>query len=143
MIADDGTGYHLITTDLTDSHLARLGHLLDELVGASQASPAPTLVTAAATTAVTASTTARMAGTALAAALESDGTVLVVNASQTDGIAVSLSNALEHSGYDVVAPTRATGGVLLSQSAIYFHPDRAMAAVNAITNAVPCCGVWR
>ena len=137
VIADDGTGYHLITTDLTDSHLARLGDLLDVLVGASQASPAATDATAAATTAVTASTTAAIAGTALAAALEPDGTVLVVNASQTDGIAVSLSNALEQSGYDVVAPTSATGGVLLSQSAIYFHPDRVTAAVNAITNAVP------
>ena len=137
VIADDGTGYHLITTDLTESHLARLGNLLDDLVGASQASPATTVATAAATTTVTASTTPAITGTALAAALEPDGTVLVVNASQTKGIAGSLSSALKQSGYDVMPPTNAAGGVSLSQSAIYLRPDSAMAAMKAIMNAVP------
>lgn len=139
VVADDGTGYHVITTDLTDSHLTRLGDLLDQLVGASPLAPMATVNTTAVTTAVPVSTTTAIAGTALAAALVPDGTVLVINASQTDGIAVSLSRALELSGYDVVAPTSAAGVVVLAQSAIYFHPDRSMATAtaNAIMNAVP------
>lgn len=101
------------------------------------AAPATTVDTVTATTAMSVSTTPAIAGTALAVALEPDSTVLVVNASQTDGIAMSLSNALEQSGYDVVPPTNATGAVSLSQSAIYFHLDKDLAAFNAITNAVP------
>lgn len=101
-----------------------------------QAAPETTVATATASTSVSVSTTLAIVGTALAAALQPDSTVLVVNASQTDGIAMSLSNALEQGGYDVIPPTSAIDGVSLNQSAIYFHLDKELAAVNAITNAV-------
>lgn len=98
---------------------------------------AATVDSTASTTAVPASTATVIAGTALAAALEPDGTVLVVNASYTDGLAGSLSGALQQNGYTIVPPINASGGVMLAQSAIYFHADKSLATFNAILNAVP------
>lgn len=144
VVTADGTGYHLITTNLDDDHLAQLGALLDDLanvvdtderLSTNQSSTAAT--TPAST--VPAPATAVSEGPALATALQPEGTVLIVNASGTDGLAASLTRALADHGYTVVEPTNAADGVLVTQSAIYHHDDARMATVSALSmmDAVP------
>lgn len=116
----DRTGYHIATTDLSDSHLTALGELLQQLI------TAPTTNTTVA------------AESALAEALRPDGRVLVVNASSVAGLAGSLSSALELSGYDVLEPVDAADGQVLDTSIMYTQPDMPNSMIpTSIANAFP------
>ncbi|MCB0968461.1 MAG: LytR C-terminal domain-containing protein [Ilumatobacter sp.] len=96
------------------------------LIADDVAEPAPTAppTTAADTTApiVSAESTVPV-DSALAAAMQVDGRVLVLNATTTGGIAGDLTARLRASGYDVAEPDNAAGGVRLAASIVYTQPD--------------------
>lgn len=148
LVVVDGTGYHIATTDLDDTHLDTLGGLLQQLVAASSGTtdPATTTVPGEAVTEVTVSTTilegspvstVPFESSALAEALRPDERILVVNATTTGGLAGSLTRALELSGYDVAEPVNTANGVTLDESILYNQPDAAGAVTDAILGGVP------
>jgi hypothetical protein len=147
LVVVDTTGYHIATTDLSDTYLTALGELLQQLIEATSDS-APTSTAAGDQTdpgtslAVTpeVSTTSIVASVSdeLAEALRPDGRVLVVNATTTAGLAGSLSQALADSGYDVLEPTDSADGAIVDVSFVYTRPGLSdMMAPNAIMDAVP------
>ncbi len=87
--------------------------------------------------------TTAVEGSALAAALRPKGTVLVVNASGTPGLAGSFGRALSDSGYTVVEPTNSADGVVVTSSAIYFNETAPQVSVSALASidAVPIASV--
>jgi hypothetical protein len=147
LVVVDATGYHIATTDLSDTHLTALGELLNQIIEDTSAN-APTSSVAdeqtdsgtsvAATPEVSTTTLVTSVSDELAEALRPDGRVLVVNATRTAGLGGSLSQALTDSGYDVLEPTNAADGTIVDESIIYTHADMTnMMTPNAITNAVP------
>lgn len=148
LVVVDGTGYHITTTDLDDTHLDALGGLLQQLVAASNdtTDPATTAVPRDAVTDATVTTTildgtpvstVPFESSALAEALRPDERILVVNATTTGGLAGSLTRALELSGYDVAEPANTANGVTLDESILYAQPDAAGAVTDAILGVVP------
>lgn len=144
----DGTGYHIATTELADTHLDALGGLLQQLVAASNdtTAPATTTVPRDAVTDATVTTTildgtpvstVPFESSALAEALRPDERILVVNATTTAGLAGSLTRALELSGYDVAEPANTANGVTLDESILYAQPDAAGAVTDTILGVVP------
>ncbi|CAB4592284.1 MAG: hypothetical protein F2534_19675 [Actinobacteria bacterium] len=140
VVTADGTGYHLLTTNLADDHLARLGSLLDLLAASDEQPAGPIGVPDTSPASIVPTSTISVGeGSALAIAMQIDGTVLVVNASGTDGLAASFARALGDNGFTTVDPTNAVDGVINTQSAIYFHDDAPIATYNALSmmDAVP------
>lgn len=141
------TGYHIATTDLSDTHLDALGELLQQLIeqtsdnaAASPASDEQTIPgsSVAATPQVSTTTIVASGSDELAEALRPGGRILVVNATTTAGLAGSLSQALADSGYDVLEPTNSADGAIVDQSVMYTRADMSnLMTPNAIMNAVP------
>jgi len=65
------------------------------------------------------------------------GTVLVVNATDTDGQAESLTAAIQSSGYDVLPPVDSVNGATVATSTIYTHGDRFSSIFNELFAAIP------
>jgi len=147
LVVVDTTGYHIATTDLSDTHLTALGELLQQLIEetsdnapTSTASDEQTLPgnSLAVTPDVSTTTIVTSVSDELAEALRPDGRILVVNATTTAGLGGSLSQALADSGYDVLEPTNSADGAIVDESVIYTRADLSdMMTPNAIMNAVP------
>ncbi len=143
VVADDGTGYHVLTSNLADDHLDRLGSLLDELVVAGSDIPAGDADTAAdvnaadvnasdvGATAVprtdpatvnlgTTTTTLPDGPISLLDQVMNNDAVIVINASGVAMVGQSLTDALAASGYPTLDPLT---GELVDESVIYARPD--------------------
>jgi hypothetical protein len=150
LVVVDTTGYHIATTDLSNTHLTALGELLSQIIEQTSAN-APTSAAAdqqsdpgtstATIPEVGTTTIVTSVSDELAEALRPDGRILVVNATTTAGLAGSLSQALADSGYDVLEPTNAADGAIVDVSFVYTRPGPAdmshMMTPNAIMDAVP------
>lgn len=147
LVVVDTTGYHIATTDLSDTHLTALGELLQQLIEETSDN-APTSPAAdeqtfpgtsvAVTPEVSTTTIVTSVSDELAEALRPDGRVLVVNATTTAGLGGSLSQALADSGYDVLEPTNSADGAIVDESIMYTRADLSdMMTPNAIMNSVP------